>query len=179
MSKFLVPIAISSAIDQAGNERFHASGYTRVRRPTFGSTFLTSRPYPVDVIEGLETLGRPISGYMYEAPVNMDAAQSLGSVLAGEIRQILIAYPNWPIIAESDESIQSLGSVLSGEIRTILLAYPNWPLIVDSDESIESLASVLSGSIATILVPYVNWPYHADTDESLKSLASIQSGTLV
>lgn len=123
--------------------------------------FLTSIPYPIEVIEELNAFGFIVREF--PMPVVIEAIDSSAGILSGDLRAILQTYTNWPV-----EGIDASASILSGDIQTVLQMYTNWPA-----EGIDASSAILSGSIAVALQTYTNWPA-----EGIDSSASILSGSL-
>ena len=130
--------------------------------PPIFATFLTSRPYPIEVIEALSHGATVLRGFMFETIVESFLHSS--TLIAGELRPILFPYPDWP-----PESFNHSSTVLSGTMVTLLIRYTDWPA-----ESFTHSAVLQSGTLVVLLISYPNWP-----PESFNHSATILSGTLV
>lgn len=123
--------------------------------------YLTSRPYPVEDIEALETFGRPRNSAYYQ---QTEAMETFGSITEATLRALLTTYANWP-----PEAIETQGAVLSpNELRQILRSYTDWP-----PEALETEGDILSGTIDQILLTYDEYP-----PEAIETSGDILSGTL-
>jgi hypothetical protein len=124
--------------------------------------YLTSRPYPIEVIEGWTASFSPVRGTI--RGTNFDLWQSQFSWQSGILRQILKAYDNYP-----PENWQATFSWQSGTLRQILKSYNDYP-----PEYWQAQFSWRSGTLRQILISYTNYP-----PESWQSQFSWVSGTLV
>ena len=125
---------------------------------------VTSRIYPIEAEERLTGAGVPLSGYMNGEYFD-DNLVSLGAILSGTLRTVLLDYDMAP------EALDSSGAILSGTLRTVLLDYDMAP------EALDSSGAILSGAMRVALVRYEDWPVQADS-ESLLSSGTIISGSL-
>lgn len=109
---------------------------------------LTSRPYPVEVIEAAEHVSGWAAEYPYVAYIEA-AEMAGGGVVAGEFRASIYLYGNWPY-----EELQSNGGgVEAGEFRAPLRGY-TWPA-----EELESTGGgVEAGVFDESLITYNNYP---------------------
>jgi len=127
--------------------------------PLYGIPF-TSRPYPIQDIEGIASSSLILEGDSLQLII--EGVNSSGFILAGELRDQLQSYSMLP------EGIDSTGSILAGELRTILISYTGLP------EGINSIGTIMAGELKTILITYTN-----GKPEGIDSTATILSGTLV
>lgn len=130
--------------------------------PEEPSFFLTSRPYPIVVIQDMVSYALPVAGRVDE--MISEALDSVSSLLGGTLDVPLITYDDWP-----PEALDSTSSITSGTLRVALILYDDWPF-----EALDSDSSIQSGTLRVALITYSNWPA-----EALDSTSSIISGTLV
>src|SRR5690606_36979068 len=77
---------------------------------------LTSRPYPLEVLDALESIGDAIRA-MPSFPYPIDIAESFGDIVSGTLETPLITYEIAP------EAIDSAGDLVSGELALPLITY--------------------------------------------------------
>lgn len=121
---------------------------------------LTSRIYPLEVIEALESSG---SAWNSSFTQLIEGIDSIGVPLDGELRQILLRYTD-----AVPEAIESEGTPLDGELRQILRSYSD-----AEPEAIESYGDALDGTIDQILITYEEYP-----PEAISSYGTALGGTL-
>lgn len=101
---------------------------------------LSSRPYPIDILEALQSSAIATRGLIL--PLTLDGMDSSMLAVEGELRSILQQYTSPP------EGIDSSMIQISGELRTILKTYVSPP------EGIDSSMVVLTGNLDTVLISY-------------------------
>lgn len=126
-------------------------------------TYVTSRPYPLQNIDALDSTGilrkeSPNVGPLFES------IDSSGVLLSGSLGGALVAYDEYP-----PEALDSEASLLSGDLNDALLAYDEYP-----PEAIDSTAELLSGDLNDALITYDEYP-----PERIDSTGSVLSGSLV
>lgn len=127
--------------------------------------YLTTPPYPVQVIEELAANSTdPQAGFVPSAETGEELTSSAAPV-SGVLSDILKRYTIPP------EAITSSAAPVSGDLRDILQRYTVPP------EFIESWGGPVSGALADMLVRYENWPLGVAT-ESLSSTGGPVSGVL-
>lgn len=121
---------------------------------------LTSWPYPVEVLDALDT-----AFSMRQAPtiVETEAMDVSFTIIPGTLRAVLVTYNNYP-----PERLDATASLQSGTIRTALITYSNYP-----PERLDATASVQAGTIRVALITYGNYP-----TERIDATAQLVSGTL-
>jgi hypothetical protein len=125
--------------------------------------YLTTQPYPVEVLETMKSVHVSIGGYKtFKAA---DTYDSGASVLSGTLVVRLKSH------TQPFEEYESEATVLSGTLVTRLKSHTQPP------EEYESEAVILSGTLLRIRVDYPHWPLQV-ADESHESTAAILSGTL-
>lgn len=125
-----------------------------------GFLLLTSRPYPIELIEAIDSTGELVregAGYGY-----VEALDVTGALVGGTLREPLITYGY-------TEALDSSGDVSSGELRDAIHRYENYP-----PEAIDSACGVQSGTLEVKLVRYQNYPI-----EALDSAGEVIGGTLI
>jgi hypothetical protein len=113
---------------------------------------LTSRPYPVQVIESSDAAppsARPSPSALF-ADVT-DAAPV--DILSGAMRSTLVNYADWPIEATDAGTVQ----LLSGEMRQILKGYTDWPI----EATDAGTVLLIAGSMKPGRVNYERYPTEA------------------
>lgn len=126
--------------------------------------YLTTQPYPIEVLETMRSAHVSIGGYKtFKAE---DAYDSGASILSGTLVVRLKSH------TQPFEEYESEAAILSGTLLTLLKSHTQPP------EEYEAEAAVLSGTLVRIRVDYPHWPLRAAAEESHQSTASILSGTL-
>jgi hypothetical protein len=98
-----------------------------------GQYYLTTRPYPIEVIESMVSAGNLWRGARWNT--DPESLVTTASFLGGEWRDILRTYSMEP------EAVYSTATFLSGELKTILITYSNYP-----PEALYSTATFLGGT---------------------------------
>jgi hypothetical protein len=124
--------------------------------------YLTSRPYPIEVIEGWTATFSPLRGAT--RGTNFDLWSAQFSWRSGELRQILRAYVHPP-----QDFWQAQFSWQSGTLRQILRTYTAPP-----EDFWQASFSWQSGTLRQILITYSNYP-----PEAWQAQFSWVSGTLI
>jgi hypothetical protein len=123
-----------------------------------GQYYLTTRPYPIEVIESMVSAGNLWRGARWNTgPEDM---YSTATFLGGEWRDTLRTYSMEP------EAMYSTATFLGGTWRDILRTYSMEP------EAMYSTATFLGGVWDEILITYSNYP-----PESMYSTATFLGGT--
>jgi hypothetical protein len=122
---------------------------------------ITSRPYPLNVVEYATSQGTVAR----EAPfiIFEEYTDSSGSLISGELREVLIAYEAW-----EPEFVETSSTLTSGTLRETLIDYSNWEV-----EFVETGGSLQSGTLRAALITYSNYP-----TEFVETSGSLVSGTL-
>jgi hypothetical protein len=128
--------------------------------------YLTTPPYPAQVIEEIASNSTAPTAYLAPAAETGEEVTSAGQPVSGDLRDILIRYERWP-----PEAIESVGAVVSGVLNDILVTYEGPP------EALASAGAVVGGALADPLVRYENWPLGFAT-EDLISAGEPVSGAL-
>ena len=125
---------------------------------------VTSRPYPVDVVESLVAEHVLTGGRIYEPNLVMPPESLTAEhVLTGwTLRDILRSYDM------GFESMTAEHVLTGGTLRDILRSYDRWP-----PEAFDITASLGDGELKRVLIAYELWPA-----EGLDITASISEGTL-
>lgn len=131
-------------------------------RPPIIASFLTSRPYPVDVIEGIEAAALPIFGQIYER--TLESIDAHAEILGGTLVRILVIYEDWP-----PEGIDAAAVIVSGDLYANLVIYDDWP-----PEGIDAAALIITGDLFDGLITYTT-----GLPEGIDAAADIISGSLV
>lgn len=127
--------------------------------------YLTSQPYPLQVIEQIAARAAIVGGLFYNALYSYsESIASTVGITGGALTTNLITYSNWPA-----ESIASSSAVTGGTLQLALIVYSNWPA-----ESIAASAAIVGGTLPLSLIVYSNWPA-----ESIASTAGVTGGTLI
>lgn len=108
---------------------------------------LTSRPYPVEVIEeaghtggGMDT---PPSAFLRDS-----AEHTGGGMTSGSLRSLILDYEHF------DSAEQTGGGISAGQFRRLITGYTEWP-----PESLEHIGGgIESGSFRQSLITYAEWP---------------------
>ena len=127
--------------------------------------YLTTPPYPLELVEEMESNPGPPDVGFVPAFAATEIFQSGGQPVSGVIKSILVETSVLP------DHIWSNGNVVSGSLRTILK---------ETDIGIDRLQSngaVISGALRDPLVRYDNWPLGFDS-EDLFSAGMPVSGAL-
>ena len=121
---------------------------------------LTSRIYPIDVIEHMESIG----GIIY-APgfTDYDHMVGSGAILAGDLFSSLISYTNG-----IPENIQGAGAIVAGDFYLGLVNYAD-----GIPENIQGAGTIVAGDLTLGLVTYTHWPA-----ENITGAGAIIGGTL-
>lgn len=117
------------------------------------SFILTSKPYPVSMLDSMESVGAvaPTGKFIIWPIDDMGAFAAVEA--SGTLRAPLVLYTTWPFDALDAYS----GIETTGTLRNTLLFYTNWPFdAMDVYSSIES-----TGTIRVALLLYTNWPFDA------------------
>lgn len=115
--------------------------------------YYTSRPYAIGDLEAMEATGVP-DIHIPPTPFVTETMQADGiSVVAGELRQTLVTYDEYPA-----EAIDANGiSAISGTLRNLLVTYDEYPA-----EAIDANGiSAISGTFKETLITYDNYPAEA------------------
>ena len=123
--------------------------------------YLTTRPYPVNDIEGIEAGLGYLSSFILT--VALDGVDHGVTLSTGSLRNILQQYGNWP-----PEAIDHAVSLQAGSMKDILIQYGNYPA-----EAIDHSCTVQASSLRNLLISYNNYPAEA-VDHS----CSLISGSL-
>lgn len=113
-------------------------------------TFLTSKPYSLEAIDGFDSAGAGIRSLPTVNGVTDGFDSSSAGLLSGVHRTSFSTYDNWP-----PENLDSTDAgILSGVHRATIASYDNWP-----PENLDSTdAGILSGVHRIGLIEYTNWP---------------------
>ena len=130
--------------------------------PVFKVVYLTTPPYPIDVIESITDTALGINGN--SVTPQLDKLSDFATIISGFLRNPLVPYTFWPAEAVSDSA-----SITSGSIVVILIQYQN-----GLPEGVSDLAVIMSGILTRVLIQYQNW-----TPEGVSDTATIRSGSLV
>lgn len=103
--------------------------------------FLTSKIYPIKLVEAMESTGAPKNVPTYQFTEAIDVT---GLVLSGVIDDVLLRY-----LDGEPEAIDTYGLVLSGAFGGGLVSYED-----GEAEAIDTYGTVLGGSIEDVLVRY-------------------------
>lgn len=122
--------------------------------------WVTSRPYPVVLAEGLNMSGMVLGG-SFLAVTPLDSMDMSGDVLSGDLDTVLGGYEM------EVEEIESSGDVLASELNTVYRLYDDWPI-----EEIASSGDVLDGELEQILITQIMVP------ESIDIFGNVLGGTL-
>lgn len=131
--------------------------------PQVFATFLTSRPYPVYLEDGMSSEALISDGnltrliVLYTAPP--EGINNTAQITAGQFRDSLVTY-------SFAEGFDSTSIISAGDIRQILRTYTAPP------EGIDSFASISTGTIKVVLITYTSPP------EGIDSTATITAGSL-
>lgn len=130
--------------------------------PEEPSFFLTSRPYPIEIIEALNT-----SAVLTDAQELGLIAEAVNSNLGFEFATLdpaLITYTLWPAEAV-DTTVALLSGALSASFVTQTYTIPA--------EAVDTNITIQAGSLIVKLITYLNYP-----PEAINTNLSIQSGSL-
>jgi hypothetical protein len=107
--------------------------------------YLTSRVYPIDVLEWLTSHGQVFEQpqYLYREHVS-----PTGTLIGGTLTTNLYSYTNWPA-----EHVSVTGSFSAGTLILGLVSYANWPA-----EHVSVTGAFSAGTLIVGLVTYTNWP---------------------
>lgn len=133
-----------------------------LRHPTFkieltDTAYVTSRPYPLEVIEALAPDGeiRDSLSVMHTEALDVD-----GELVSGTLRSSLIGYDDG-----DPEAIDVDGELISGELRTALIGYED-----GEAEALDVDGELVSGELRDALVGYNDGlPEALDVDGELIS----------
>lgn len=129
--------------------------------PVYQQFYFTSRPYPLESIDGLASGFMPVQGYWIQIP--LDGILDAFTPVEGTLRDLVLSYTILP------EGIESSGfEPLEGTLRNIVLSYTILP------EGITSAFDPLSGTLVNIVITYSNYP-----PEGILSSFTPLGGTLV
>lgn len=126
--------------------------------------FLTTQPYPIEVLETMQSVHLTVGGY--RTFKDEETFKSATSILSGDLVVRLKSH------IQPLEEFKSQTSILSGTLVTRLRSH------TQPYEEVESESTILSGTMERILVSYPHWPLRAAVEESMQSAAMILSGTL-
>ncbi len=121
---------------------------------------LTSRPYPINVVEGLGSSPEPMDGRTLGLLI--EALGSAGEPEDGELRSILRGFALRP------EAMEGAGEPMDGTLRQILRGYDDY-----APEAMEGAGEPMDGELRAILIRYENYP-----PEALTSAGEPLDGTL-
>lgn len=120
--------------------------------------YLTSRIYPIEVIEAMESSGDLENTPTYAFTEAMDA---FGEIIDGDLEQILLRYTDG-----APEAMDTHGEMLTGVLVDILQSYE------DGDpEAMDTHGELLTGVLHTVLQDYVM------VEEAMDTHGEILSGT--
>jgi hypothetical protein len=131
-------------------------------RPPIIATFLTSRPYPVDVIESFDTAAIPIFGQIYQR--TLEGIDASAVIVSGELVRVLVQYTDWPF-----EGIDAAAVIISGDLYSNLVVYNK-----GLPEGIDCAALIATGDLFNSLITYTT-----GLPEGIDTSAEIVSGSLV
>lgn len=134
-------------------------GFIGGRRDIPPNVYLTSRPYPINVIEALEASASLERGRLVH--ITEDALDIAASIVSGVLRNIIHEYH------ESAEALDVTASLRSGVLHIPIHTQTMAP------EALDIVASLQSGELNLIVVETTM------AAEALDIVASLQSGTLV
>jgi len=122
---------------------------------------LTSPPYPIIVVEGVDALQASVQKVVHLTSP-MDAVDAVQAVLIdGELRPVLIQY-----VMEDEAVDASQAELLGGELDVVLLQYEV------PDEAVDAAQAVLlEGSLQAKLIVYQNYP-----DEAVEASQAVLLG---
>jgi len=112
--------------------------------------YLTSRPYAIEAIEGIESLEpEAFAPFVVEAEL-MDISPP--EITGGTLRDLQQEY------VIPDEAVDAVApQITGGELRVTMLDYTDWPAeAVDANA-----AQITSGELRVALIDYVDWPAEA------------------
>lgn len=115
--------------------------------------YLTSQPYPVEVIEALDSSQAALTG-LASFGIFVESLDSGQATITGlALKTPLHTYDDWP--PEALDSGQAV--IVSMGLRSILIPYTDWP-----PEALDSGQAVITAlSLDTILITYDDWPPEA------------------
>lgn len=123
--------------------------------------FLTTRPYPVELVEGFDTALAPVSGYFLTP--GLDAFDTGLALISGDLRSIFQAYSN-----SEPEAIDTALVIQSGDLQVIFESYTD-----AEPEAIDTALVIQSGTLDAILVTYSNY-----ASEAFDASLALVSGNL-
>ena len=122
---------------------------------------LTSRPYPIEGIEGLDSAGALIGGSLVVPPGptihTVEFAEALDS--SGDLRSGALRDPLQT--ASSTEALDSSGDLASAVLRTVILEY------ADEPHALDSAGDVVSGALRVVIIEYDRDPHALDSSGDL------------
>jgi hypothetical protein len=148
--------------DYLGLGLWRVSAALDLQRPVIIQPFLTSRVYPQESLQALNTGIRLSGGALREALLSaLDGLDTQAVVSAGTLRSVVRAYG-------LHEALDTLAVLTAGELRSILKTYEHWPV-----EAVDAHVVVSSGSLRRLLIPYSHYP-----TESLDTACAVTGGSL-
>lgn len=100
--------------------------------------FLTTRPYPLEMLDGIDASSALRAALFLTAP--MDAIDSVATLQSGELRTAL------KTTEMADEAIDVDAVLVSGTLRVAFVGYEM------ADEAVDVVAELLAGSLRPVLV---------------------------
>ena len=127
-----------------------------------GSVYLTSRLYPVEVIESVNAGGGLLAGDLRDtlAPVvfQPESVDMVGALTGGVLRVLLINYTHY-----QPESVDVVGLLTGADLRVVLVQYTHY-----QPESVDMVGSLTGGVLRTLLINYTHYqPESVDVSGSL------------
>ncbi|MBT9158793.1 MAG: hypothetical protein DDT26_00040 [Dehalococcoidia bacterium] len=123
--------------------------------------YLTTPPYPIEIIEDLGSNATLLRGQLIEQP--FDELVGNATLRGGQLRNPMVQYTNWP-----PEELASNAVLASGTLTTPLRSYTNWP-----PEELAGNAAITGGTIANVLIVYGRYQ-----PEELSGNATLTGGSL-
>lgn len=120
--------------------------------------FLTSRPYPVEAVDGIDVAADVVSGLFLSGYI--EGLDNAADIVSGALRVALLSTTMDP------EAIDASADVVSGTLRPVLKSYTMLT------EGCDMSADVVSGAIRSVLVATIMNPEGVDVS------ATIVSGSL-
>ena len=122
---------------------------------------VTSRPYPIEVLEGLQLSNYPVEPLIAYFPVEGLTAtyDNIASTLGAPLK----VYDDWP-----PEGLDSTFASFASTLEVKLKSYEDWP-----PEGFDATFASFASTLEVRLVTYDNWP-----PEGLTATMAPQNGTL-
>lgn len=131
---------------------------SKARTPLFIADYVTSRPYPVELIESISVEGFLRDSEFLTVPV--DGFDVVASLQFGDLRSVFVEY------SMSPEAIQVVPLLLSGELKVPLVTYTG------AAEAIDVVPLLTAGSLKQVLITNTMAP------EAIDVVATLMSGAL-